>query len=47
MEGMLKSCKKVGMVLSRVVVCYMECKEEQEREHKVETRNDEKGINSQ
>jgi hypothetical protein len=47
MKGMLESCKKVGMVLSRFVVCYMERKEEEEREHKVKTRNDKKAIDSQ
>jgi hypothetical protein len=47
MEGILESRKKVGVVLSRFVVCYMECEEEEEREHKIETRNHEKRINSQ
>jgi hypothetical protein len=35
------------MAIPRPVVCYMECKEEEEGEQKVETRNDEKAINCQ
>jgi hypothetical protein len=44
---MLESFPEMGMTLPMLVVCYMECEEEEEGGHKVETRNDEKGINCQ
>jgi hypothetical protein len=44
---MFESSPEGRMTHPRLVVRYMECEKEEEGEDKVETRNDEKGINCQ